>query len=1112
MTVDESQSAVTSNELFTGVAGSDAVQKEIASVLSGLFGIMLPTAVLFGGIVLSASLYGAIKHGWRPDLFLHTGIYLTVFVILLLRRRLSVSFLYFSMLGLAFSDVAVSLYHIALPSAGMISLATLAVLTGIIFGKRAGMMTVAGGVLMVSLFGIGYCSGMLKININANEYLMMPITWIIVISCSTMYVVLLVLASSGMQRRVAKLLSYLKDTVLRLEEEISRRKMMENELLICEEKYKYIFDNAIMGVFQSAPEGYYLNVNSAFARLHGFDSPRELINGITNIGSELYVNSEDYARYLECLERDGAVEKCELEVRHKSGETFWLLANARNVRDGKGETLYYEGTVQNITDWKRAEEALRESESKFRQLAERSIVGVCLIQDDIFRYVNARFAEICECGVERIIDQLEAKDLVFPADWPLVRENLSRNMNEGESSVHYQFRMVTRKGRIKDIEVYGSCTVYRGKPATMGTLLDITERKQAETALQESEERYRNIFENAVEGILQSTHDGRLLNANPALAKMMGFASPSDMVAQISDLGQQIYIHSEDRLRFLEQLEERGFVEGLEVQMYRKDRKIIWTAMSARGVYDDEKRLIRIDSTIEDITHRKSVEQALLESEAKYRSVVESSLAGFYIIQDDLFRFVNRRFCEITGYSYDEVVNTMPYLELIHPEERRKVSEHIEKRLMGETGNAEYAFRVVRKDGEVITVKLLGGFTSHGGRLALSGTFIDITREKSMESQLRQAQKMEAIGTLAGGIAHDFNNVLTALIGYGTMLQCKLAKDDLLRLYADQILSASHKAASLTQSLLAFSRKQPLASKPVNMNGIIKGTEELLRRLITEDINLETVLAKTDLVIRADTTQIDQILFNLTTNARDAMPQGGTLRIATEPAMLDSDFVLAHGFGKGGRYACLSVSDTGVGMDRETVEKIFDPFFTTKEVGRGTGLGLCTVYGIVKQHGGYITVASERDKGTSFHIYLPMAKTKAEDEQTPTMNLRGGKETILVAEDNEDVRLFIGDILGQYGYAVIEAVDGQDAIGKFRQDKEIDLVILDSIMPRQNGRETYETMRSLAPTTRFLFISGYTSDIILEKGIGERDVDFIPKPLEPNKFLEKIREILDREE
>ena len=513
---------------------------------------------------------------------------------------------------------------------------------------------------------------------------------------------------------------------------------------------------------------------------------------------------------------------------------------------------------------------------------------------------------------------------------------------------------------------------------------------------------------------------------------------------------------------------------------------------------------------LQDISERKEAEEALLESEAKYRNVVENSLVGFYIIQDNLFRFVNKRFCEIFGYTYDEVIDKMSPIDSAHPEDRKMVEDNIHKRLTGQIDNIEYAFRALKKNGEIINVQVLGSSTMYNSRPAITGTVIDMTKEKTLESQLRQAQKMEAIGTLAGGVAHDFNNILTALTGYGTLLQLKLDKENPLRRYVDQILSASLKGANLTRSLLAFSRKQPITLNPINLNNIIKETEMLLRRLLTEDIILKTLLASDDIMLMADSTQIDQILFNLVTNARDAMPKGGSLSIETKTIVLDKKFVAIHGFGKPGKYALLSISDTGTGMDAAIKEHIFDPFFTTKEVGKGTGLGLSTTYGIVKQHNGYITVYSEPDIGTTVRIYLPLTTAVVETDISSSESIRGGKETILVAEDDKEVRHLIKNILVEFGYTIIEAKDGEDAINKFNKHKNIDLLILDSVMPKKNGKAVYDEISATNPHIKIIFTSGYTRDVILDKGIEDNKFDFISKPLSPKELLEKVREVLDR--
>lgn len=500
----------------------------------------------------------------------------------------------------------------------------------------------------------------------------------------------------------------------------------------------------------------------------------------------------------------------------------------------------------------------------------------------------------------------------------------------------------------------------------------------------------------------------------------------------------------------------------------------------------------------------------LKESENIYRFLVEKSLAAFYIIQDGLFRFVNKRFCQLSGYTCDEIIERMGPADLVHPCDHNSVIETLEKCLSGKNYDSEHILKIVKKDGQIATLQIVGNLFSYKGKPAVSGTIIDISKESDLESQLIQAQKMEAIGNLAGGIAHDFNNIITVLTGYGNLLQMKIDKSDTSRLYVDQILSASQKAASLTQKLLAFSRQQPITLKPININSVIHETEKLLERLITEDIRLITELSPNDVIIMADTTQIDQILFNLVTNAKDAMPSGGSLNILTRTTELDREFILTHGFGKTGRYAVLEVSDTGTGISKVTLEKIFNPFFTTKEIGKGTGLGLSTVYGIVKQHNGYITVSSKPETGTTFYIYFPLVKNMTHEMLISDLKpMKFGNETILVAEDDDDVRYFIIDILNRFGYKAIGAIDGADAVCKFHENKDISLIVMDSIMPKKNGKEVCDCIKKINPDMKILFMSGYSAEIVADKGILGHEVDYIEKPIYYEDFIMKVREILD---
>ena len=384
--------------------------------------------------------------------------------------------------------------------------------------------------------------------------------------------------------------------------------------------------------------------------------------------------------------------------------------------------------------------------------------------------------------------------------------------------------------------------------------------------------------------------------------------------------------------------------------------------------------------------------------------------------------------------------------------------------------------------------------------------------KQALEEQLRHSQKMEAIGTLSGGIAHDLNNILTVILGFGNLLAIQVEENSPWQVKIKEIVAAGKRASTLTQSLLAFSRKQVLTLRQINLNDGINAVKKLLVRLIREDIEIKVKLTAEDLPVMVDPVQIDQILMNLATNARDAMPDGGVLIVATESVELNREFFKAHDHERPGPYALLSVSDTGSGLDQETREKIFDPFFTTKGVGKGTGLGLSMIYGIVKQHEGYIEVHSKPGEGTTFRIYLPLIKPGIEEKKPEILNsIARGTETILIAEDNDQVRTLSEEILAQYGYRTIAAADGEDALKKFMENRgKIQLLLLDVIMPKKNGVRVYEEIKRIRPDIKALFISGHTFDIIHERGIVDKGTNFISKPFSPAALLRKIREILDK--
>jgi len=422
------------------------------------------------------------------------------------------------------------------------------------------------------------------------------------------------------------------------------------------------------------------------------------------------------------------------------------------------------------------------------------------------------------------------------------------------------------------------------------------------------------------------------------------------------------------------------------------------------------------------------------------------------------------------------------------------------------------ALEAIRKDGTPFIIEANGSPIFKDGKIMdIQVVYRDITEKRILEEQLRQSQKMEAIGQLAASVAHDFNNILTAIIGYGTLLIRKNPDDNFVKEYTGEIITSANRAAALTRDLLTFSRKHTINPQPALLNELIKMVERILARVIGEQIELKVILADKNMIVKMDATQIEHVFLNLAANARDAMPEGGKLTIDVSHVNLDNEFIDAHNYGIQGQYALITFTDTGIGMDKNIQSKIFDPFFTTKEVGKGTGLGLSMVYGAVKQHNGYINVYSEPGHGTVFKIYLPLSEegVLGEKKEPEIAALKGNMETILLAEDDPDTRKIIKAVLEEYNYRVIEAVDGNDAISKFMEKKgEVKLLILDTIMPKIGGKQAYEGIKKIDPNIKAIFISGYTADMIKTKDLLETGIELLVKPIAPDKLLEKIREVI----
>jgi PAS domain S-box-containing protein len=647
---------------------------------------------------------------------------------------------------------------------------------------------------------------------------------------------------------------------------------------------------------------------------------------------------------------------------------------------------------------------------------------------------------------------------------------------------------------------------------------DIARRQQVEQELRKNKEHFRDIFENAPIGIFIASLEGKLYTVNLAYAQMLGYDSCEEVVTAVNKTNatERLYVDKENRDKFVQKASNQTGWFFTENRYYRKDGTIMTANLYFRVVRNTDQTIPvpYLEGFMQDITERKQMETALQGSEHRLKLAATAGHLGVWDMDIETGNlFWDDRMCEIYGFKKDSFPGTIEAWEkCLHPEDRERAIK--EGRAVSRGGESyETAFRILHPNGSVKYIKANGLVIrdTEGKPIRVIGINWDVTEEKIFEEKLHQAQKMELVGRLAGGVAHDFNNILTAIIGYGNLINIKLPATNPVHHYADQIIASSEKAADLTRSLLAFSRKQVINPAPFDVNRIVTDMQTMLERVIGEDIEFKVKTADQDLIVMSDKNQLEQVLMNLVTNARDAMPQGGTLSITTEESKIDERFIRAHQYGLVGRYAVISVTDDGVGMDKTTKEHIFEPFFTTKEVGKGTGLGLAMAYGTIKQQNGFINVYSEPGMGTSFRVYLPLTQTNMQHTQEePATTVSRGTETLLLVEDDNAVRKVTRSMLEELGYDIIEAIDGEQAIELFRENRDrVQLVISDVIMPRLGGKDIHRELKKIKSDIKILYISGYATNILEQQGVEKGEKNFLAKPFGPDTLSRKIREVLD---
>ncbi|HEY0670761.1 MAG TPA: PAS domain S-box protein [Longimicrobiales bacterium] len=758
-------------------------------------------------------------------------------------------------------------------------------------------------------------------------------------------------------------------------------------------------------------------------------------------------------------------------------------------------------------------DALRQSEARYRHLIEHAtdIIFTITVDGQLIT-VNKVAESLFGYAREEFIGK-SIFELVAPEDRALARQMIADKLSGGQSATIYTVDIVTRTGQRVPLEISTQVIYDGGLPlAIQGIARNISERLRASAALSEREYFYRTIIERSADILALLDTKASIRYVTPSIQMGLGYRA-EDMVGRSA----LEFIHPDDMeraRRMLIRATEAGpesFSEELRVQDAGGEYHTLHVHVR-NLIADPIIRGIVIDAR--DITDRKRTEQALRASEDRFRKLIETSGEGIAIRDaNGNISFANERFAQLLGYQVGDVLG-WPIERVVAPSSHGILRESFARRRR--TGMAESIdLQLLHRDGHFIDVILAASplYDEAGKFMGALGMVTDVTERKRLEAQLRQSQKMEAVGRLAGGVAHDFNNLLTAIRGNVELMLAEIPPNSSLHGDCEEIGRAADRAAILTQQLLAFSRRQMLQPVVLELDSVVRDLDMLLRRLLTADIELIMSLNAGGGRVRADRSQVEQVLINLVVNARDAMATGGTLQIGTAFVTLDEAFARDNPGALAGEFIKLWVRDTGRGMDAHTLSQVFEPFFTTKEIGHGAGLGLSTVYGIVKQSEGYIRALSQPGQGSSFEVFLPRVQAPVQDRRDLGGAHQNGVhgETILVAEDEDAVRALTCRILRKRGYHVLEARDGREALDIARDfEGDINLVVTDVIMPRVGGRELSEGVSRMIPSVKVLFMSGYTDDQLLQRGVLQSGIgNFLEKPFTPEALARKVREVLE---
>ncbi len=888
--------------------------------------------------------------------------------------------------------------------------------------------------------------------------------------------------------------------------DLTESKRAEEALRESEERLRNIIEHSTNVFYAHTPDHLLTYISPQIETLLGF-TPEEALVRWTDLTTDHPRNRDGLKATERAISSGRSQPPYELELRRKDGGNVWVEVRETPVAE-EGKTVAIVGALVDITDRMAVQEALRESHAELLQAQSIAQVGSWEIDLRSGAVTGTQEARRIYGLTGEQISLAGIQEVPLPRYRPILDRALTALVERGEP---YDVVFEIRSASTEETRTVHSLARYDAAAGRVrGVIQDITDRVRAEKTLLESEATLRSIVRMAPTGI-GLVRDRVLLEVNEVVCEMVGW----DRETLIGQNARVLYPTQDDYeyvgTEKYRQIREHGS-GTVETRWQHRDGHILQVLMSSTPIDPDDWSK-GIAFTALDITERKRSEEALRASEERFRSVIEQSNDAVYIVVGKRFDLVNHRFCELTGVSREEATGPdFDFWSLLAPESIPLVRARQEKRARGEEVPGIYEFVVLHREGRRVHVEASTTAIEFGTQKAVLGTLRDVTEQKRMEAQLNLAQKIDAIGRLSGGVAHDLNNLLSPVLGYSEMLFDDFAPNDERRESVEQILQAGLRARELVRQLLAFSRKQTLEFRSVHLGPVVRNFEKLLRRTIREDIRIDLDLPPDLPTIRADVGQLEQVVMNLAVNAQDAMPDGGTLTIQTSLVEVGAAESAFYPGLEPGSYILMVVRDTGMGMDALTREKVFEPFFTTKEVGRGTGLGLATVYGIVKQHGGGIWVDSEPGRGASFRCYFPVAGADVPLPVPPRERREspGGTEAIMVVEDERMVRTMTVRSLERMGYSVLAAESAEECLATLSgHTGALHLLLTDVVLPGMNGRALADEVRARFPGTRVLFMSGYSDDVVSHHGVLDEGIAFLHKPSSIHGLAAKIREVLD---